>query len=166
MALRLLSLRAAALLLSAASIIACSKKSDDATPTPAATTPAPTTCTVNGAAFTSAVSAAGLLPGNSARPLVIYSSTDTTQARPTSITLFVPARTGTFAITPDTTSTAQALYIENGTGYFGVSGNVVVTTYAPSTTAGASNVAGTFSFTATELNTTKTVSNGKFNIKY
>ena len=88
----------------------------------------------------------------------------------TSVQLIVPTQTGTFAVGGSGTTAATAVYaILNGDSYRGTTGNVVVTTYTPSTTAGASVLVGTFSFTgATSATppTTKTITNGTFNVKY
>ena len=159
MALRLTSLRAAAALLAFSSLVACSKKSDD-TPAPAAQG---MSWTLDGANVTAAF-ATGIAVGGD---LVVTGGTSTTNTS-NNMLLTVPRRTGTFTMN-DTTTVSTASYImAGGTAYDVTSGNMVVTTYAPSTTAGASNVAGTFTFTGKLIGgtTTKTITNGKFNVKY
>lgn len=161
MALRLTSLRAAATLLAFSSLVACSKKSDD-TPAPAAPAQG-MSWTVDGANVTAAVATGIIVSGD----LVVAGGSSTTNTS-NNMLLTVPRRTGTFTMT-DTTTVSTASYImAGGAAYDVTSGNMVVTTYAPSTTAGASNVAGTFTFTGKLIGgtTTKTITNGSFNVKY
>jgi hypothetical protein len=159
MAIRQLSFRAAAAVLALTSMAACSSKEDDATPTPTNGV----SWTVDGTATAPATFGAQALGSD-----IIVSGTTGTGSTGTSILLTMPKRTGTFAVS-DTSTIATASYLIGGATYYdATSGNVVVTTYTPSTTAGASNIAGTFTFTAKESNgtATKTLTNGKFDVKF
>ena len=162
MALRLTSLRAAAALLALSSLVACSKKTDD-TPTP---TPAPAaqgmSWTVDGANVTAASATANVL---SLHIDLIGATTGT------SMGVRVPKRAGTFAVGAGANDATPVYNVNSAspTAFFGTSGTVVVTTYTPSTTAGASHIVGTFNFTGTTLvapTATKAITNGKFDLKY
>ena len=141
-------------------LAACSKK-NEATPTPAPTTGV--SYTVDGAAVTS-TAANGTVQGNQ----VIVSGVSGTSTANNGVLLSLPKNTGTFTITP--TSDASATYLASGNSsdfYDATSGTIAVTAYSASTTAGASNIAGTFTFTGrNSAGATKTVTNGTFNVKY
>lgn len=153
MAFRLLSFRAATLL-ALTTLAACSSKKDD--PTPAAPTMG-MSWAVDGGNVT-ASSAVAKISGN-----------DVTIAGATSnsggVFIDVPKAAGTYTLT--STSNESATYIVTpATGasqsYDSTSGTVIVTSSS------ATNIAGTFTFTGTSTSgtTTKTLTNGKFNINY
>ncbi len=155
------SLRTAAL----ASMVvlgACSKKSDD-TPTPAATTYA-TTWTADGKNYTATTSNGAVNNGS----LIIGATYTVSSSESYSLTLAVPAATGTYTIGSSATTTAGygVTLAGTNTGYIAAtgtgSGTVTVTTLS------ATEIIGTFSFTGMAVNasgSTKAITNGKFAIK-
>ncbi|MDO7853720.1 DUF6252 family protein [Hymenobacter convexus] len=163
MMLSLPSLRTATTMLALVSLAACSKKSEDTpTPTPPAATTG-VTYTVDGAAVTATTSGATVV-GNQ----IIVSGVSGTGTANKGVLLTLPKATGTYTLSA--TSNEDATYLASGNTsdfYESTSGSIVVTTYAASTTTGASNIAGTFTFTGkNSANATKTVTNGTFNVKY
>ena len=165
MVLRLTSLRAAVALLALSSLAACSKKNED-TPAPLATAQS-MNWTVDGANVTASSATADASGSN----INVVGGTSTG----TSMGVSVPKRTGTFGVGSTGADAATTVYGINvgttPTTFVGKSGTVVVTTYSPSTTAGASNIVGTFSFTGENFNTyptstSKVITNGTFNVKY
>lgn len=162
MALSLPSFRAAAVLLALASTVACSKKEDAVTPTPAAT---PTGWTVDGATV-----AAGTVVAGRRGNAITIAATTAANARGNAIALTVPSRPGTFTL-GDTTVTGAFYNVVTPTDtitYFGTTGSVVVSAYTPSTTVGASTVTGTYNFTGVSIRPagTKTITNGKFSTNF
>ena len=147
-------------MLALVSLAACSKK-DDANPTPAATTGV--AYTVDGGAVTATTSGATAI-GNQ----IIVSGASGTGTANKGVLLTVPKATGTYTLSA--TSNEDATYLASGNSsdfYESTSGTIVVSTYAASTTAGASNIAGTFTFTGkNSAGATKTITNGTFNVKY
>ena len=142
---------------------ACSKKSDDPTSTPAATTYA-TTWTADGKNYT-ATTSNGAVTNNM---LIIGAGQVVSSSESYSLTLSVPASVGTAVIGTSGPYSAGYGTIIGGTttSYIAASslgsGTVTVTTLS------STEIIGTFSFTAvstTKATSTKTVSNGKFAIK-
>ena len=164
MGLRLTSLRAAVALLALSSLMACSKKSED-TPAPPASAQG-MSWTVDGANVIASSATADASGSN----INVVGGTSTG----TSMGVSVPKRTGTFVVGSTGADAATTVYGINGTttnAFIGTSGTVVVTTYSPSTTAGASNIVGTFNFTGENrtvppTSTSKVITNGTFNVKY
>ncbi|GAB3849484.1 hypothetical protein GCM10028822_13940 [Hymenobacter terrigena] len=161
MSFQLRSFRAVATVLAFASLAACSSKKDDATPTPAATTGV--TYTVDGGAVTATTAGATVL-GNQ----VVVSGVSGTSTANKGVLLTLPKATGTYTLSATSNETASYLASGNSSDiYDSTSGSIVVSTYSASTTAGASNIAGTFTFTGkNSAGATKTVTNGTFNVKY
>ena len=160
MAFRLPLFRATAAVLAFSFVAACSSKKDDATP-------APTTgvsYTVDGGSVTATTAAAVVLGNN-----VIVQGVSGTGTANKGVSLTLPKRTGTFTLT-DTTTIADATYLASGNAsdiYGATSGTIVVSTYTASATTGASNIAGTYTFTGKNTaGASKAVTNGKFNVKY
>jgi hypothetical protein len=147
------SFRVATTLLAFTALAACSKK-DDATPTPT---------TTEGMSWT--------LDGNNvtaSTAIAQTSSSDVTLAGATGSTggvfLDVPKTVGTYTLT--STSTASASYVLTPTQgssqfYEATTGSIVVSTVT------ATAISGTFTFTGTLSGgtATKTLTNGKFNVK-
>ena len=81
------------------------------------------------------------------------------------ISLMIPKKAGTYDLA-SSTNDASAVYAvtssTNGTGYLATTGTITVTALT------ATNVTGTFTFTGADISgsttTTKTITNGKFNI--
>lgn len=154
------SLRTAAL----ASMVvlgACSKKNED---TPTQTTTYATTWTADGKNYTATTSNGAVNNGT----LIIGASYTVSSSESYSLTLGVPAATGTYAIGSSATTTAGYGVTLAGTttGYIAGagtgSGTVTVTTLS------ATEIIGTFSFTGMAANasgSTKAITNGKFSIK-
>lgn len=151
--------RVAVAALAITTIASCSKdKTTDPTPTPAAGMG----WTMDGGSVTATAASATTLGTD----LAILGLTGSASAG-NGILLSIPPRTGTFAIDATANSVAGALFTPpTGNTLSATTGSIVVTTYSPSTTAGASNVVGTFTFTASDGTITKTFTNGKFNVKY
>ena len=155
------SLRVATTVLALTSLAACSKK-DDATP--AATNPEGMSWTVDGNNVTAAtaVSQATAVPQAMGTTLTVVGSTGSTGAAST-IFLNIPKTAGTYTLT--STSTYSATYAvtpASGSSQFydSTAGSIVVSSVT------ATNIVGTFTFTgATSGGTTKSISNGKFNVK-
>jgi hypothetical protein len=158
---RLFSFRAAAAVLAFAAVTSCSdKKKED--PQPAVTQGM--SWTMDGANVTASASTGQVL-GNE----VFVSGTTGSGTTANSLILTMPKAVGTHAITA--TSDTGATYQMGTSGsasstYEATTGSIVVTTYTPSTTAGASNIVGTFTFTGSNGSATKTLTNGKFNVKF
>ncbi|MBH8560567.1 DUF6252 family protein [Hymenobacter negativus] len=156
------SLRAATTVMALATLAACSKK-DDATPTPTPAATTGVTYTVDGATVTATTAGATVL-GNQ----VVVSGVSGTGTANKGVLLTLPKSTGTYTLSA--TSNEEASYLASGNSsdiYDSTSGTIVVTTYSASTTSGASNIAGTFTFTGkNSAGATKTVTNGTFNVKY
>ena len=156
------SFRVATTVLALTTLAACSKK-DDATPAPAPAATTGVTYTVDGATTTATTSSATVFGSQ-----VIVSGVSGIGTANKGVLLELPKSTGTFTLTP--TSAESASYLASGNSsdiYDSTSGTIVVTTYSASTTAGASNIAGTFTFTGTNsAGATKVVTNGTFNVKY
>lgn len=160
MASRLLSFRAVATALALTALISSCSSDDDATP--AATTGV--SYTVDGSTVSATTAAASVL-GND----IVITGVSGTSTANKGVLLTIPKRTGTFTLS-DTATVATASYLASGNSsdiYDATSGSIVVSTYTPSTTTGASNVVGTYTFTGTNsAGASKTVTNGKFNVKY
>jgi flagellar hook assembly protein FlgD len=158
---RIFSFRAAVAVLFFTAFTACSddKKED---PKPAETQGMSWTVdAANATASTSTAQAVGTE--------LYVSGTTGTGSTGSTLLLSMPKAVGTYAITA--TSDAGALYQLGTSGsaastYEASTGSIVVTTYTPSTTPGASNIAGTFTFTASNGSASKTLTNGKFNVKF
>ena len=150
------SLRVATTVLALTSLAACSKK-DNVTPTPAAN-PEGMSWTVDGNNVT-AVTAVSQAMGTT---LTVVGSTGSTGAAST-VYLDIPKTAGTYTLT--STSTYSATYAvtpASGSSQFydSTAGSIVVSSVT------ATNIVGTFTFTgATSGGTTKSISNGKFNVK-
>lgn len=147
-------IRVAALLLALASTVACSKKDDTATPTPAPSSG----WKVNGNTVAATFRVNNLDP---TRIAVIGEFGPTTTG--SRVTMILPRRTGTFAVG----STDGSIdYSEGSKGYSTLpnSGSIVVSSYS------ANNIAGTFNFSARGTSaadtTTKVVSGGAFNVNF
>jgi hypothetical protein len=149
----LCSFRLAATVLAFASLAACSKK-DDATPTPTATEGMSWTIDGSNVTASSAVSQT--------------MGTDVTLAGATNATggvfLDMPKTVGTYTLS--SSSAANASYAVTPTQgstkfYESTSGSIVVSTVT------ATAISGTFTFTGTlsDGTATKTLTNGKFNVK-
>jgi hypothetical protein len=153
MQLTLRSFRLAATVLAFTSLAACSKK-DDATPTPAAT---------EGMSWTldsSTVTASTAVSQTTGTEVMLAGSTGSTGG----IFLNMPKTVGTYPLS--STSAASASYVLTPTQgssqfYDATSGSIVVSTVT------ATAITGTFTFTGTPSDgtTTKTLTNGKFNVK-
>lgn len=143
---------------------ACSKK-DDPTTTTTPTTTYATTWTVDGKNYTATTSNGAVNAGN----LIIGATYTVSSNESYSITLGVPAATGTYTIgsSNSTTTAGYGTTIAGAlTGYIAASsigsGTITVTTLS------ATEIIGTFSFTAMATNasaTMKPITNGKFSIK-
>ena len=150
------SFRVATTVLALTSLAACSKK-DNVTPTPAAN-PEGMSWTVDGNNVT-AVTAVSQAMGTT---LTVVGSTGSTGAAST-VSLDIPKTAGTYTLT--STSTYGASYAvtpASGSSQFydSTAGSIVVSSVT------ATNIVGTFTFTgATSGGTTKSISNGKFNVK-
>ena len=150
------SFRVATTVLALTSLAACSKK-DNVTPTPAAN-PEGMSWTVDGNNVT-AVTAVSQAMGTT---LTVVGSTGSTGAAST-VFLDIPKTAGTYTLT--STSTYSATYAvtpASGSSQFydSTAGSIVVSSVT------ATNIVGTFTFTgATSGGTTKSISNGKFNVK-
>lgn len=142
---------------------ACSKKDDPTITTP--TTTYATTWTADGKNYT-ATTSNGAVNGNN---LIIGATYTVSSNEMYSITLGVPAATGTYTIgsSNSTTTAGYGTTIAGAlTGYIAASGvgsgTITVTTLS------ATEIIGTFSFTAMATNasaTMKPITNGKFSIK-
>ncbi|GAB3863629.1 hypothetical protein GCM10028824_00080 [Hymenobacter segetis] len=145
-----------------ATLASCSKKSDD-TPAPAPAATTGVTYTVDGAAVTATTSGATVVGTQ-----VIVSGVSGTGTANKGVLLTLPKATGTYTLSA--TSNEDATYLASGNTsdfYESTSGSIVVSTYTASATAGASNIAGTFTFTGkNSAGASKTVTNGTFNVKY
>ena len=165
MTFRLLRFQTTAAVVAVAALAACSKKSDDAAPTRTNSM----SWTVDGGNVTAPTIVAISFNGQ----VSIVGSTNIGAASSGNILqLSVAPQVGTYAIdNSSTAATPTRAYYQTGTGqtyYSAAQGDIVITNYTPSTTAGASNLVGTFSFTSRELNnaSTKAISNGKFNVYF
>ena len=166
MAFGLTSFRVALAALALVSVASCSDDDDDNNNTPAATTSM--SWTVDGANAT----AVRVEAADSTTYLAVQGTT-TASGAGNAVVLAMPKKVGTYALslTPGATS-AGALYATasatDTTAYLGLTGSVVVTTYTASTTKGASNAVGTFTFTAADFGggAPKNLTNGKFNVKF
>ena len=149
---------AAASTLTLASLFACSSKHDDATPT---TSNANVSWLVGSTSIT-ATAASGQVSGNT----LGFSATSTDGGLINAVTFnSLPRATGTYSLagtTAPTNTGPSGYYLSDDGTYAATSGSIVITTL------GASNMIGTFAFTATKLNgtPTKVVSNGKFNVSF
>jgi hypothetical protein len=149
------SLRAATTVMALATLAACSKK-DDATPTPAAN-PEGMSWTVDGNNVTATTAVSQASTGNLVTLAGATSSTG-------GVFLDVPKAVGTYPVT--STSDASASYVVTpSTGssqfYDATTGTIVVSAVS------ATSISGTFTFTGagSSGSTTKTLTNGKFNVK-
>ena len=143
---------------------ACSKKSDDATPTPAATTYA-SSWTADGTNYTATTSTTNVSNNILQIALIQTSGTNSNFA-----SLTVPAATGTYTLGNTNSYVAGYTMTVGGTttsygagGGFGGSGTITVTTFS------ATEVIGTFAFTGANASNpggaSKVITNGKFSIK-
>jgi hypothetical protein len=146
------SFQLAATVLAFTSLTACSKK-DDATPTPAATEGM--SWTLDGSTVT-----ASAVSQTTGTDVTIAGSTGSTGG----IFLDMPKTVGTYPLS--STSAASASYVLTPTQgssqfYDATSGSIVVSTVT------ATAITGTFTFTGTlsDGTTSKTLTNGKFNVK-
>jgi len=165
-----ISIRATAL----ASLVllgACSKKSDDPTPTPTpAATPAGFSWTADNVNYTSTVANASVQGTD-----VYLTGISGSSGNSNTISLLVPAAVGTYSIAGAPANanylmsynlnagSAATVYVASNIRGNG-SGTVTVTSYS------ATAIVGTFSFTGDNASggtgaTTKVVTNGKFNVK-
>lgn len=144
---------------------ACSKKDDPTTTTTTPTTTYATTWTADGKNYTATTSNGAVNSGN----LIIGSTYTASSSESYSLTLAVPAATGTYTIgTSGANITAgyNTTLAGTNTGYIAASGvgsgTIIVTTLS------ATEIIGTFSFTGMAISasaTTKAITNGKFSIK-
>lgn len=148
------SFRLAATVLAFASLAACSKK-EDATPTPTATEGMSWTVDNNNITANTAVAQV------SGSEVMLSAATGSTGG----IFLDMPKTVGTYTLS--STSAASASYVvtpAQGSSQFydATSGSIVVSTVS------ATAITGTFTFTGTlsGSTTTKTLTNGKFNVKF
>lgn len=151
MAFRLRYFRAAATLLALTSLAACSKK-DDATPDPAGMS-----WTVDGSNVTASSAVAHTSGANT---VTLAGATSDTGG----LFLDVPKTAGTYKLS--STSNESATYIvtpSQGSSqvYDATSGSIIVSSVS------ATNISGTFTFTGTLSGgtATKTLTNGRFNVK-
>lgn len=151
------SFRLAATVLAFTSLAACSKK-DDASPTPTATEGM--SWTVDNTNVTAATAVAQV----SGSDVTLIGGTGSTGAT-TGIFLDVPKTVGTYTLS--STSAASVSYVvtpAQGSSQFydATSGSIVVSTVS------ATAITGTFTFTGTLSGGTgtKTLTNGKFNVKF
>lgn len=147
------SLRFATTILAFTALAACSKK-DDATPTPTATEGMSWTLDGNN------VTASTAIAQTSGSDVTLAGATGSTGG----VFLDVPKTVGTYTLT--STSTASASYVATPTQgssqfYEATTGSIVVSTVT------ATAITGTFTFTGTLSSgtATKTLTNGKFNVK-
>ena len=150
------SLRLAATVLAFASLSACSKKKDDA---PAPTNPEGMSWTVDGGNVTAATA----VSQTSGSDITLAGGTGTTGAS-SGIFLEVPKTAGTYTLSSTSNSSAsyQVTPASGSTqSYEATTGTIVVSGIT------ATNITGTYTFTGTDVNgtTSKTISNGKFNVK-
>jgi Family of unknown function (DUF6252) len=150
------SLRVATTVMALTTLAACSKK-NDATPTPTPTNAEGMSWTVDGNNATATTAAAQATTGNI---VTLFGATGNTGG----VILDVPKTAGTYSIT--STSDASGSYLVTpGTGasqsYDATTGTIVVSSVT------ATNISGTFTFTGagSSGSTTKTLTNGKFNVK-
>jgi hypothetical protein len=151
MASRLLSFRAIATALALTALVSsCSDDKNDVTPT----TPAVgVSWTVDGANVT----ATNVQKTVTATEVTI-SAAAVAGSAVTSVTLNVPKTVGTYTI--DANSDAGAIYSTSSDAFFSSAGTITVTSVSP-------NIIGTYTFTGSSIATTgstKSISNGKFNV--
>ncbi|MBF9224317.1 hypothetical protein [Hymenobacter ruricola] len=124
--------------------------------------------TVDGKTETAVFTTGGLISlGN--LPLLTVVGKLTNGSGGTMTTLNMGRGVGTYPLAASATTGYSAAYtVSAGENYIASGGSATLTTYAPSATAGESHVVGTFTFTGTDPNGTgtKTVTNGKFDIKF
>ena len=158
MTLSLRSFRTAATLVAITAFAACSSKKDD----PAAP-PAPgVTWTVDG----NNITATNIQRSNSGNNFEFAGSYTTSTSSSVGVDITLPKAVGTYAVPGSGATAVQAIYVAitpgGAAGYIGTAGTVTVTSVT------ATNIIGTFSFTGTDSfngnSTTKTITNGKFNV--
>lgn len=146
-----------------ATMAACSSKKDDATP--AATTPAGVTWTVDGTNMT----ATNIQKSTSGNNFEFAGTITTSTTNSSGVDITVPKTVGTYAIPGSGATAIQALYLlvtptTTPAVYNATGGSVTVSSVT------ATNIVGTFTFTGTDTFTgttlTKTITNGKFNLAF